>query len=127
MYATPAQIGAPALWAQVGGQANAGAGVKVAIIDSGIYVTKDASGNYAGNPCFNDAGYTRAARLPEGRQAFTNNKVIVARATSGPRRRAADRGQRHARSRARAAARTARTSPARSPATPNTPMTSGAN
>ncbi|HKF13907.1 MAG TPA: S8 family serine peptidase, partial [Gaiellaceae bacterium] len=75
MYATPAQIGAPALWAQLGGQANAGRGVKVAIIDSGVYVTKDANGNYAGNPCFNDAGYTAPPGYPKGDTRFTNNKV----------------------------------------------------
>jgi subtilisin family serine protease len=79
MYATPAQINAPALWAQVGGQANAGRGVKVAIIDSGVYVTKDASGNYAGNPCFSDAGYTMPEGYPKGDTRFTNKKVIVAR------------------------------------------------
>src|SRR3954447_18236786 len=58
MFATPAQIGAPTLWGQVGGQANAGAGVKVAVIDSGIFVRYDKDGNYTGNPCFDDAGYT---------------------------------------------------------------------
>jgi len=84
MYATPAQIGAPALWAQLGGQANAGRGVKVAIIDSGVYVTKDGSGNYTGNPCFNDAGYTAPAGFPKGDTRFTNNKVIVARAYFRP-------------------------------------------
>ena len=84
MYATPAQINAPALWAQVGGQANAGRGVKVAIIDSGVYVTKDAAGNYAGNPCFNDAGYTMPAGYPKGDTRFTNKKVIVARAYFRP-------------------------------------------
>ena len=84
MYATPAQIGAPALWAQLGGQANAGRGVKVAIIDSGVYVTKDAAGNYTGNPCFNDAGYTAPAGYPKGDTRFTNNKVIVARAYFRP-------------------------------------------
>ena len=47
MYATPAQIGAPDLWAQVGGQANAGAGVKVAVIDSGVFVTKDTQVTHA--------------------------------------------------------------------------------
>ena len=31
MFSTPAQIGAPALWSAVGGQANAGAGVKVVV------------------------------------------------------------------------------------------------
>jgi minor extracellular serine protease Vpr len=84
MYATPAQIGAPALWEQLGGQANAGRGVKVAVIDSGIYVTKDAAGNYAGNPCFNDAGYTMPSGYPKGDTRFTNKKVIVARAYFRP-------------------------------------------
>jgi subtilisin family serine protease len=84
MYATPEQIGAPALWAAVGGQAHAGEGVKVAVIDSGIYVTKDAAGNYAGNPCFNDAGYSPLPGYPKGDTRFTNNKVIVARAYFRP-------------------------------------------
>jgi subtilisin family serine protease len=84
MYATPAQIGARDLWAQVGGQANAGAGIKVAVIDSGIYVTKDAAGNYTGNPCFNDVGYTAPAGYPKGDTRFTNNKVIAARAYFRP-------------------------------------------
>jgi subtilisin family serine protease len=84
MYATPAQIGATQFWNQVGGQANAGRGIKVAVIDSGIYVTKDASGNYAGNPCFNDAGYTMPAGYPKGDTRFTNAKVIVARAYFRP-------------------------------------------
>jgi subtilisin family serine protease len=84
MYATPAQIGAPALWAQLGGQANAGRGVKVAVIDSGVYVTKDAAGNYTGNPCFNDAGYTMPRGYPKGDTRFTNAKVIAARAYFRP-------------------------------------------
>ena len=84
MYATPAQIGATEFWNQVGGQANAGRGIKVAIIDSGVYVTKDAAGNYAGNPCFNDAGYTMPAGYPKGDTRFTNAKVIAARAYFRP-------------------------------------------
>jgi minor extracellular serine protease Vpr len=84
MYATPAQIGAPALWAAVGGQSNAGRGIKVAVIDSGIYVTKDAAGNYAGNPCFDDTGYTMPRGYPKGDTRFTNKKVIVARAYFRP-------------------------------------------
>ena len=84
MYATPAQIGAPALWEQVGGQANAGRGIKVAVIDSGIFVRKDEAGSYAGNPCFSDAGYTMPAGYPKGDTRFTNNKVIVARAYFRP-------------------------------------------
>jgi subtilisin family serine protease len=84
MYATPAQIGAPAFWLTVGGQANAGRGIKVAVIDSGVYVTKDAAGNYTGNPCFNDAGYTAPPGYPKGDTRFTNNKVLVARAYFRP-------------------------------------------
>src|SRR5215211_232661 len=84
MFSTPAQIGAPTLWGQVGGQSNAGAGVKVAIVDSGVFVRKDANGDYAGNPCFDDAGYTAPAGYPKGETAFTNDKVIVARAYFRP-------------------------------------------
>jgi subtilisin family serine protease len=80
MFSTPAQIGAPTLWGQVGGQAHAGEGVKVAIVDSGIFVRRDASGAYAGNPCFDDAGYSAPKGYPKGEKEFTNNKVIVARA-----------------------------------------------
>ena len=69
MYATPAQIGAPTLWGQVGGQANAGAGVKVAVIDSGIFVRYDDQGHYTGNPCFNDAGYTAPKGYPRARRS----------------------------------------------------------
>jgi subtilisin family serine protease len=75
MFSSPAQIGAPAVWAQLGGQANAGAGVKVAVIDSGIYTP---------NPCFDDAGYTAPPGYPRGDTRFTNNKVIVARAYFRP-------------------------------------------
>jgi subtilisin family serine protease len=84
MYATPEQIGATSFWSSVGGQANAGRGIKVAVIDSGVYVTKDAAGNYTGNPCFNDAGYTMPRGYPKGDTRFTNNKVIVARAYFRP-------------------------------------------
>jgi minor extracellular serine protease Vpr len=84
MFSTPEQIGAPALWQQVGGQARAGEGVKVAVIDSGIFVRKAADGSYAGNPCFNDAGYKAPRGYPKGDTRFTNNKVIVARAYFRP-------------------------------------------
>jgi subtilisin family serine protease len=79
MFSTPAQIGAPTLWGQVGGQASAGAGVKVAVIDSGIFVRHDKDGTYTGNPCFDDTGYTAPPGYPKGEKKFTNNKVIVAR------------------------------------------------
>ena len=55
-------------WTQAGGEANAGEGVKVAIIDSGIDAT---------HPCFYDAGYPAQPQL--GDHDFTNNKVIVAK------------------------------------------------
>jgi minor extracellular serine protease Vpr len=55
-------------WAAVGGEANAGAGVKVAVIDSGIDAT---------HPCFDDTGYPAQTQL--GDTSLTNNKVIVAK------------------------------------------------
>ncbi len=61
-------ISAPQAWAQNGGPANAGAGIKVAIVDTGIDIT---------HPCFNDAGYAVQKQLGDTR--FTNNKVIVAK------------------------------------------------
>jgi subtilisin family serine protease len=61
-------IQATQAWAQAGGGANAGAGVKVAIIDTGIDFT---------HPCFSDAGYPAQTQL--GDQRFTNNKVIAAK------------------------------------------------
>jgi subtilisin family serine protease len=55
-------------WEIGGGAANAGEGVKVAIVDSGI----DWS-----HPCFDDAGYPAQEQLGDTR--FTNNKVIAAK------------------------------------------------
>lgn len=63
-----ALIDAAQAWNRAGGPANAGAGVKVAIVDSGVDQT---------HPCFSDAGY--AAVQQRGDTRFTNNKVIVAR------------------------------------------------
>jgi minor extracellular serine protease Vpr len=61
-------VNANEAWTQAGGAANAGAGVKVAVIDSGIDVT---------HPCFGDAGYPVQAQ--SGDTSLTNNKVIVAK------------------------------------------------
>jgi minor extracellular serine protease Vpr len=62
-------IEAPASWTAAGGtSSSAGAGVKVAIVDSGIDAT---------HPCFSDAGYPVQTQLGDAR--FTNNKVIVAK------------------------------------------------
>ncbi len=56
-------------WTARGGSAaNAGEGVKVAIVDTGIDQT---------HPCFSDAGYPAQQQL--GDRRFTNNKVIAAK------------------------------------------------
>src|SRR5581483_8018144 len=63
----------PQAWTQVG-IANAGAGIKIAIIDTGIDNR---------HPGFADAGFTAPAGFPiadsQADLAYTNNKVIVAR------------------------------------------------
>lgn len=57
------------LWTAVGGHANAGKGIKVADIDSGI--TPE-------NPCFDGAGYSYPKGFPKGEKAITNKKIIAA-------------------------------------------------
>jgi subtilisin family serine protease len=56
-------------WAAAGGAANAGEGVKVAIVDTGIDVT---------HPCFDDAGYAESNN-PGAHEPYTNDKVIIAK------------------------------------------------
>ena len=51
-----------------GGAANAGHGIKVGVVDTGIDVK---------HPCFGQAGFPATAQI--GNPAYTNNKVIVAR------------------------------------------------
>lgn len=63
-----ALISAEQAWSQAGGAAGAGAGVKVAIVDSGVDAT---------HPCFADTGYPTQTQL--GDKKYTNNKVIAAR------------------------------------------------
>ncbi|MEO8371793.1 MAG: S8 family serine peptidase [Candidatus Solibacter sp.] len=63
-------IRVPAAWSLIGGNANAGAGVRIGIIDTGIDQT---------HPGFRDTGFTAPSGFPAGDAAFTNNKVIVAR------------------------------------------------
>jgi minor extracellular serine protease Vpr len=65
-------MNAPAAWAQVGGQGNAGAGIKIAIIDSGIDQT---------HPAFQDSSLTMPAGFPKCTEfcAYTSNKIIVSR------------------------------------------------
>lgn len=86
------QVHAPAAWAdpRVGGRANAGRGVRIAIIDSGIS---------ASHPFFADAGFQAPPGFPRASLTvgddvmpygaadvarYTNNKVIVARAYANP-------------------------------------------
>ncbi len=64
---------APAAWNQLGGIGNAGAGIKIAVIDTGIDQT---------HPAFQDSTLSMPAGFPKctpGDCAFTTNKVIVAR------------------------------------------------
>jgi minor extracellular serine protease Vpr len=57
-------------WTAAGGAANAGAGVKVGIIDTGIDQT---------HPCLAPAGYSYSTGFPKGNRSFTTQKVIVAK------------------------------------------------
>ncbi|HEY6133059.1 MAG TPA: S8 family serine peptidase [Rubrivivax sp.] len=64
-----ALIYAPQAWANNSGSAaTAGAGVKVAVVDTGIDTA---------HPCFSDAGYASQRQL--GNKKYTNNKVIAAK------------------------------------------------
>lgn len=66
-------MNAPAAWQALGGVDNAGRGVKIAVIDTGIDQT---------HPAFQDSTLSPPAGYPKcsgSDCAFTNNKVIVAR------------------------------------------------
>ncbi len=69
-------VGVPQVWASLGGEDNAGRGIKIAMIDSGIDTT---------HPMFSDAGFTAPSGFPKtdatrpGDLSLTNNKVIVVR------------------------------------------------
>lgn len=73
---TAAASSAPPAWTTLGGLSKAGAGIKIAILDSGIDQT---------HPAFQDASLTVPAGFPivttghPEDAAYTNNKVIVAR------------------------------------------------
>ena len=65
----------PDAWNQIGGMQNAGAGIRIGIIDTGIDVK---------HPAFNDPSLTVPPGFPKTNQqsdaAYTNSKIIVARA-----------------------------------------------
>ena len=66
-------VNVPAAWNALGGIPNAGHGIKIAILDSGIDQA---------HPAFQDSSLPMPAGFPiftTGDSAFTNNKVIVAR------------------------------------------------
>jgi minor extracellular serine protease Vpr len=66
-------INAPAAWERLGGSSNAGEGIKIAILDTGIDIT---------NPLFDDSGFTAPPGFPKtnnGSDGLVNNKVIVAK------------------------------------------------
>ncbi|HSB18245.1 MAG TPA: S8 family serine peptidase [Bryobacteraceae bacterium] len=66
-------INAPAAWNALGGTANAGAGIKIGILDTGIDQN---------HPGFRDPSLTAPAGFPKCQPqdcAYTNSKVIVAR------------------------------------------------
>jgi subtilisin family serine protease len=63
-------VNATTAWNAVGGMSNAGAGVKIAIIDTGIDNT---------HPAFQDTALQAPGGFPKGDTGYTNNKIIVAR------------------------------------------------
>ena len=68
-------VTARAAWNQVGGAGNAGAGVKIAVLDTGIDLNHPAFKDFTSVP---PSGYPKC-RADNGDCKFTNNKVIVAR------------------------------------------------
>jgi len=82
MNRSPTLIGAPVLWNAVGGQSNAGAGIKIGIIDTGIdqthpFLTDNTLPALAGFPkC--DA-IDSAVGIVDTQCNFVSNKVVVAK------------------------------------------------
>ena len=71
MDAAPALVGAPAAWQEVGGSEEAGLGIRIGLIDSGI--NQD-------HVMFQDPDLVPPEGFPISEpEGFTNNKVIVAR------------------------------------------------
>lgn len=77
MYASLPQMNTAALWnaPAVGGQAEAGVGIKIAVIDTGINVN---------HPFFNPDDYRYPPGYPKGNTRHTTPKVIAARSYVRP-------------------------------------------
>ena len=72
----PTVVGALAIWSGLaGGIAATGDGMRIAIIDDGIDITR---------PSFSGDGYRYPAGFPKGIESATNGKVIVARSFAPP-------------------------------------------
>ena len=69
------QMKLDAVWRQVGGPSMAGKGIKIAIIDSGIYPL---------SPSFNPEGFAMPPGFPKGDPKATSAKIIAARAYFRP-------------------------------------------
>jgi minor extracellular serine protease Vpr len=67
-------VNAQQLWTQVGGKAQAGKGIKIGIIDTGIDIS---------NPMFSGSSFSKPTGYPKGDSTYTgtysNNKVIAVR------------------------------------------------
>ncbi len=73
LYTSTSLINAPAIWSQLGGQADAGAGVKVASMDGGVHHEA---------PMFDGTGYSYPPGYPPnglGLTANNNGKIIASR------------------------------------------------
>ncbi len=75
LYSSVPAIEAPALWETLGGVDNAGTGIKIAILDSGIDL---------GHPMFASTTFTYPVDFPKGDTRYTTPKVIAARAYFRP-------------------------------------------
>ena len=75
LYASVPAIGTASLWTQLGGSDVAGAGTKIAILDSGIDIA---------HPMFDAATFDYPESFPKGDDRYTTPKVIAARAYFRP-------------------------------------------
>lgn len=75
LYSSVPGMGVPAVWQQLGGVQNAGAGTKIAILDSGADVS---------HPMLDGSGMHYPVGYPRGDARATSPKVIVARAYFRP-------------------------------------------